>query len=186
MVAMVRAFRANEKICLIFSELTVDRGHVKVAKSFVTLTIRCYAMLFSWRQIFLMGNHLARIKSFFLQHPDAMRRLLLSLSLSLCLRTNTKTIISAVLHSLIHTNVHHGSDGIKPLVSKDLFTIFHLSWWLCHWNGLWGSWAVAHKHTAPVQVFISFKCSLIIYRCVCLSLPININFCAEWNISTLR
>lgn len=83
MVAMVRAFRANEKICLIFSELTVDRGHVKVAKSFVTLTIRCYAMLSSWRHIFLMGNHLARIKSFFLQHPDAMRRLLLSLSLTL-------------------------------------------------------------------------------------------------------
>lgn len=158
MVAMVRAFRANEKICLIFSELTVDRGHVKVAKSFVTLTIRCYAMLFSWRQIFLMGNHLARIKSFFLQHPDAMRRLLLSLSHFVYVRTQKQSSLPCFI--LLSTRTcNHGSDGIKPLVSKDLFTIFHLSWWLCHWNGLWGSWAVAHKHTAPVQVFISFKCS---------------------------
>lgn len=185
MVAMVRAFRANEKICLIFSELTVDRGHVKVAKSFVTLTIRCYAMLFSWRQIFLMGNHLARIKSFFLQHPDAMRRLLLSLSLTLFTYEHKNNHLCRASFSYPHERA-----TMVQMESSHLFRKICLQYFICL-DGcaiemVYGAAELSLTSTQLRSKFLSASSALIIYRCVCLSLPLNINFCAEWNISTLR
>lgn len=177
MVPMVRAFRANEKICLIFSELTVDRGHVKVAKSFVTLTIRCYAMLFSWRQIFLMGNHLARIKSFFLQHPDAMRRLLLSLSHFVYVRTQKQSSLPCFI--LLSTR----TCTMVQMESSHLFRKICLQYFICL-DGcaiemVYGAAELSLTSTQLRSKFLSASSALIIYRCVCLSLPLNINFCAE-------
>lgn len=168
----MRAFGANEKICLIFSERTVDRGHVKVTKkSFVSLTIdamQCYPVGddFSYGQSFGANEKLFS--------PASRRN---AQTLALVLFTYVHKTISPLL-------VHHSllSMSVAEIESSHLFRKICLQYFICldalvPLKCFMGQLSCRSQAHSSVQV-LSASSVLIIYLYV-LSMPININFCVE-------